>query len=164
MQIPSRAKQILGFIFLISLFTSTHAFAGPYADALGKAMVARATQSEKVALVRWFFVAMSLHPEVKNLSAITDQQRVDANREVAKMFESLLTEKCVEEARDAIKYEGSSAIQSSFQLFGQVAARELFGHPSVAAGLADLQKYIDSDKVNKILDPPKPAASDPKEK
>ena len=151
-------------MFLISFCASTQAFAGPYADALGKALVARTTSSDKIALVRWMFIAMSLHPEVKSLSSITDQQREDANRDCAKLFESLMTEKCVEETRDAIKYEGPFAIESSFQLLGQVAARELFGHPSVAAGLTSLYKYIDTDNFNKILDLPKQGASEAKER
>lgn len=164
MQILSNSKRLICFTFLIVLFASTHALAGPYSDALGKAMVERTTQAEKMALVKWMFVAMSLHPEVKDLSAISDQQREDANRDAAKMFENLLTERCVNEARDAMKYEGASALASAFQILGQVAARELFGHPNVAAGLADLQKHIDSGKIDKVLKLPKPDTSDQQEK
>ena len=136
---------------------STSLFAGPYSDALGKALVASSTPAEKLALVRWMFTSMSLHPGVKDLVSITPAQRTEANKAVAQMFTRLLTESCVVEAREAVKYEGPAAISGSFQLFGQVAAREIFSNAEVTAGLGDLDKYIDSKKIMKALEEQPPA-------
>jgi len=131
---------------------SSNGSAGVYSDSLGKALVSASTPAEKVALVRWMFVAMSLHPGVKDLVSISPQQRTDSNQAVGRMFTRLLTEACVVEAREAVKYEGSSAISGSFQILGQVAAREIFGNQDVTAGLADLEKFIDAEKIQKILE------------
>lgn len=126
--------------------------AGVYSDSLGKALVAASTPAEKVALVRWIFVAMSLHPGVKDLASVSPQQRLEANQAVGKLFTRLLTEACATEAREAIRYEGTSALSSSFQILGQVAAREIFGDREVNAGLADLEKFIEVEKIKKMLE------------
>lgn len=148
----SKLKSLVSIFVLLASMSSTHVYAGPYADDLGKALVARTTSSEKVVLVRWLFIAMSLHPEVKGLATISDQQREEANRAVAKMIERLLTDTCAVEAREAVKYEGASAIERSFQLFGEVAGRELFSNPAVAVGAAEMGKYLNADKMKKAFD------------
>ncbi|MBQ0712311.1 MAG: hypothetical protein KBT53_05065 [Porticoccus sp.] len=50
-----------------------------------------------------------------------------------------------------MKHEGEVALESSFNIFGQVAAQELFTNPDVAAGMAGLEKYLGENKINKIL-------------
>lgn len=153
-------RRLVHPVLLLLVFAASQAFAGPYADALGKRLVASTTPAEKVALVRWMFIAMSLHPDLKSLTSVTPEQRTEANRAVARLFERLLTESCATEAREAVKYEGPEALSSSFQLLGQVAAREIFGNPQVAAGLAELDRFIDRAKLMKALElqPPAPPA------
>jgi hypothetical protein len=62
-----------------------------------------------------------------------------------------MTESCEEKARKAVKYEGQIAVQTSFQVLGQVAAQELFSDPDVAALMSGLDKYIDTEKLNAAL-------------
>ena len=47
-------------------------------------------------------------------------------------------------------YEGPATIQYAFQVFGQAAAGDLFANPSVAAGMKDLVKYMDQDKIKAL--------------
>jgi hypothetical protein len=47
--------------------------------------------------------------------------------------------------------EGEVAIQSSFNVFGQVAAKELFSNPDVAAEMAGLEKHLDGNKIKEAL-------------
>jgi hypothetical protein len=72
---------------------------------------------------------------------------------MAKMFETLLTDSCRTEAQQAVKYEGPDTIGASFNILGQVAARELFSDPSVAAGMSDLANYIDKAKMERVFGP-----------
>lgn len=132
-------------------FSFLPAFAGPYTDALGMKLVASTTPAEKLALVRWIFSAMALHPEVKDLASITPEKRAASNKMVGKLVTRLLTEDCAAEVRDAVKYEGPQAIGTSFQLLGQVAAREIFGHANVAAGLSEFEKSVDEKKIEAVL-------------
>ena len=127
--------------------------AGPYSDDLGKCLVASTTAADKNALVKWMFATAALHPAVKSIAAVTDAERAQSTRSTAELFEKLLTESCPSQAQQALKYEGAVALQTGFQLLGQVAARELFADPGVSRGLADLGKYIDGQKIEQALLP-----------
>ncbi len=127
--------------------------AGPYSDTLGKCLVENTTAADKQALVRWMFATASLHPAVKPLAPVTADTRDRANREVAQLFERLLSDRCNAQTRQAVRYEGELALQTGFQILGQVAGRELFADPAVAAGMAELDRHIDTDKLNRALAP-----------
>jgi hypothetical protein len=149
-----RITRLPALIFVLLIFsTVSPAFAGPYADALGKCMVGATTGEEKTTLVRWMFAMMALHPDVQSSSAVTPEQRGALAKQTAQLFQRLLTESCLKEAREAIKFEGASTIESSFSLLGQVAARELFTDPKVIEGMAEFSKYIDEKKIKELTDP-----------
>ena len=129
------------------------AHAGPYSDDLAKCLVESTTTSDKNALVKWMFAMAVLHPAVKSIASITEAERTQSSRGTAQLFERLLTESCRTQTQQAVKYEGAAALQTGFQMLGQVAARELFADPNVARGLADLENHIDSQKMKRALDP-----------
>ncbi len=144
--------RILKIVFLSIIFTSSApAIAGVYTDDLSRCLVESSTSEDKLTLVKWMFTGMALHPTVKPMAPITEEQRDGANKNAAKLFVRLLTETCVAQTKNAVKYEGQLAIQSSFQVFGQVAGKELLTNPDVAAGMSGLEKHFDSDKLNEVL-------------
>ena len=152
-----RITRLPALILVLLIFnTVSPAFAGPYADALAKCMVGATTGAEKTTLVRWIFAMMALHPDVQSSSAVTPEQRGALSKQTAQLFQRLLTESCLKEAREAIRYEGASTIPSSFSLLGQVATRELFTDPKVNEGIAEFSKYIDEKKFKELTDPPRP--------
>jgi predicted GNAT family N-acyltransferase len=127
--------------------------AGPYSDDLAKCLVESTTAADKNALVKWMFATAALHPAVKSIASVTDAERAQSTRSTAELFEKLLTESCRTPAQQAVKYEGAAALQTGFQMLGQVAARELFADPGVTHGLAELENYIDSQKIEQALAP-----------
>jgi len=139
---------IVGIIFLF--FSGANA--GVYSDDLSRCLIESSTPSDKMVLVKWMFTAMSLHPAVKSIASVSTKQIDNANKETADLFIKLLTRSCKEQAIKAIKYEGAVALQSSFGVFGQVAAKELFSNPDVAAGMAGLNKYMNTKEINKTLE------------
>lgn len=128
------------------------AAAGPYADDMAKCLVRSTSAGDKSALVKWMFGAMALHPDVAAMASVSPQQRKALDQDFVRLFDHLLTKACVKETREALKYEGSSTIESSFSVLGQVAARELFAHPAVVAGMAEMNKLMDIEKLKKALD------------
>lgn len=125
--------------------------AGPYSDDLTKCLVRSTGEEEKRALVKWIFAAVALHPEVAGISSVTPEQRTEMTRSTAKIFEKLLADTCRTEVRQAVQYEGPETIGVSFQVLGQVAARELFSHPNVAANMADLGRYVDQKRIAEAM-------------
>lgn len=135
----------------LSLSLAAPASAGIYGDSLSKCLIESTTPADKTTLVRWIFAIATLNPEVKTLSAVTPAMRTEANRQAAQMFQTLLTKTCVTEARKAVDYEGRAVFEQSFNQLGQVAGRELFGSPDVAAGMAELQQFIDKKAIEKAF-------------
>jgi hypothetical protein len=120
-------------------------------------MPCEATSTEDRGLfMRWLFAAMALHPEVASMAAVSPQQRDDLNKRTGALIQKLLTETCRTEARQALRYEGPATIQYAFQIFGQAAAGDLFSDPRVAAGMKDLAKYIDQEKMKQLATPDDP--------
>ncbi|MGZ8993582.1 MAG: hypothetical protein ACXW16_06150 [Burkholderiaceae bacterium] len=125
-------------------FTSTGAEAGPYADDLGKCLVKSTTSADKRALVKWMFATASLHPDIQPIAAVSAQQRDSLNKAIGALFDRLLTQTCSQQAIQAFNFEGGSTIEYSFQILGQVAARELFADSAVVAGMANMTKHAES--------------------
>ena len=142
----------LALTIAVGLLPAASGFgAGLYADELSKCLVRSTTTADKTLLIKWVFSTMSLHPDVKGLSNVSDDQRTELNKGTALLFESVLTGPCLSETRAAMKYEGESAVSASFSVLGQVAMRELFANPKVASGMADFAKFFDEERLQKAL-------------
>ena len=147
-------KSIFFAILLVtSIFQIKSAQAGPYGDELTKCIVESSSSEDLTVFARWIFSIVALHPAVKSMSSITDKQRDGINKESAELFMRLLTVSCKEQTQKALKYEGQKAIESSFNVFGQVAMRELISNPEVNAGMAGFEKYFDEEKLKSLRSP-----------
>lgn len=138
------------FVAVTMLF-SANVQAGVYSDDLSRCLVESSTPTDKLAFVRWMFTAMALHPAVKSLASVSEAKNESASKEVAGLFKTFLTKTCKTQAVKAVKYEGPIALQSSFEVFGKIAASELFSNPEVAAGMSKLNKYMDTESLQKEL-------------
>jgi hypothetical protein len=141
------------FVVVFILLFSPGVNAGVYSDDLSRCLVESSTSSDKLALVRWVFTSISLHPAVRSIASVSPKQVDDSNREMAALTVKLVTVTCKNETIKAMKYEGESALKTSFGVLGQVAMKELFSNPDVAKGLAGLEKYMDTEKIKKELGP-----------
>ena len=137
-------------VLALSLLSPVAAVAGPYANELGKCLVESTSQRDRVDLVRWMFSAAALHPAVKPISTVSEEQLDDASRTTAALFMRLLTESCRSETERALQFEGASTIETAFSVLGQVAGKEMFSSPEVAAGLALLEQYVDSAELEAL--------------
>ena len=61
--------------------------------------------------------------------------------------ERLLTSDCRAETIDALKFEGSQVLESSFGVLGGVAMRGLMSSPEVQATFGTLSSYTDKNKM-----------------
>lgn len=125
--------------------------AGLYTDDLSRCLVESSTPHDKTLLVKWMFTSMALHPDVASMSNVTEAQRDAVNKATAEMFVRLMTDTCLAQSKKAIQYEGAVAVEQGFNVFGQVAGKELFAHPHVAQALTGLQAHIDPKKLENLL-------------
>jgi len=132
------------------LVASSTAHAGIYSDDMSRCLVSNTSAKDKTDLVRWIFTISALHPDLSSVAAVSEKQRDDMNRKVARLLERLLTESCRKQTQEALKYEGSAAMQLSFQVLGQVAMQELMSNTAVANGFVGFSKHIDKSKLEEL--------------
>lgn len=123
------------------------AWAGPYADDLGKCFVQQTSSADRQQLIQWFFSALSEHPAVKTMVSVNEQQRTDIEKGVAKMVERLIFSSCRIESEQAIRFEGPQTMVYAFQVLGQASTVELMRNQAVMTSLERYTKYLDNDKL-----------------
>ena len=149
-----RVVRIGTMVVLAAGLGALHAVAGPYADDLSKCLVKSTTAKDQTDLVRWIFAGAALHPDVSSIAAVSDKQRTEMTRTIGQLLERLLTESCRTQYRDAMKYEGSQTLATSFGVLGQVAMKSLMENPAVAKGFSELATAVNQEKLKAALEPP----------
>jgi len=89
------------------------------------------------------------------MSNVKPEDLEEGNKRTTQLFMRLLTESCLQKAKEAIRIEGAGAIQTSFGVLGQVAVANLFSDPNVAKALASIEKYADKQKLQELTQQPK---------
>jgi hypothetical protein len=140
------------FIAALSVaLVSPAAHAGAYADDMGKCLVKAATDDDRTVFMRWSFAMMALNPAVKSWAVITPQARADVDRALADSFQRLVYVDCRGETIAALKHEGTKAFTAGLRAVGESAFQGLSNDPAVSAGLRDLVKYVDSQKLAELM-------------
>lgn len=139
------------FLSIFFLLQSSAVTAGVFADDLGKCLVNSTTAADRKLLSKWVFFSLASNHEFKEVVSISDAQREDTDKRMAMIVERLLTVSCRLEAKQALKHEGDGVLESSFQILGAVANRELSDEPNVSSSLTKFAKYIDSEKLSAAL-------------
>lgn len=135
----------LGIAAIVSGIVAGPAYAGPYTDDFSKCLVAQATPQDRAILVQWIFSAVSAGPTVRELAKITPQQRTELTTQASSLFSRLMTQSCRAPLVTALKYEGTSVIETGFGVLGQVAMRDLMTQPEVQQQLNALNNNQDKD-------------------
>jgi hypothetical protein len=137
-------------ILAASLSLAPAVQAGIYSDDLSKCLVESTTPADRVALVRWLFVAAAAHPAVASIASVSPKDLDEANKTTAALFMRLLTDSCKDKAKNALNFEGPVTLTTSFQVLGQVAGREMFSSPEVTKAMSGLEKYTDVKKLEAL--------------
>lgn len=125
--------------------------AGPFTDEMSRCLVKNTSETDKELLIKWVFAAMAAHPKVKSLSNVSTEQGDRLNKETADLMVTLLVKRCKAETEQALKAEGASTFQASFQVLGQVAMQGLMTNPDVAQYMAGLEPHLDTKALEKAF-------------
>ncbi len=120
-------------------------------ESFSKCVAESTTGRDRKDLAKWLFVAMGAHPEMKAIATVPPAAAEESSRAAGQLFTRLIAESCAKEARAAVQVGGSSAIQSAFNVLGQLAMQELMADRDVAAGMSAIEKYVDSERVRSVL-------------
>lgn len=119
------------------------AFAGIFADDLGRCVVNSTTEGDRALLVRWMFLTAAANPAFDDLTSISEAERREGYRAAAAVYDRLLLRACRRESVAALRGEGSAGIEAGFQALGQVAGREMMASRESVTALRDLSTYMD---------------------
>lgn len=142
---------VRSFLILAFLLFCSASQAGVYADDMGKCLVASTSPQDKAALVRWIFATAALHPDVASIASVSAATREEMDRNIAALFERLVTDACRQQTIEAVRYEGAAlAFHVSFGMLGQVAMQELMSDREVSASFDNFTQYLDKAKFEAL--------------
>ena len=130
---------------------SNSATAGPFADDMAKCLVNSASPADRTVLVKWIFSLITLHPDLTAMSTLTAKSRDDISKDAGALFQRLILESCRLQVQQSLQNEGPQTIAYAFQILGQAATAGLMTDPHVSAGVKDLAKYVDAEKLQAAL-------------
>ena len=138
----------------MTLLSAGAAHAQTASDLLGTCLSDNTSGRDRKDLARWMFTAMAAHPDMATLSTVTDADRTEAARVVGSLFTRLMAEACRDEVRAAVAEGGAAAIGDGFEALGGVAMQELMRNDRVAAALAGIETYMDTDRIGAAIQDP----------
>ena len=116
-------------------------------DQLSDCLVKSTTATDKTAVLQWTFVALSVHPDLKAYSNVTDEQRTQLDKKLAQTLQRILVEQCSAQAKAVIQAEGLQAVGDSFQELGSITGEEIIKNPEVKQQLKGVVRYLDLNKL-----------------
>ena len=144
-------KKISAAIFVL-VTLNNYAIAGPYTDKLSTCLVLSTGDADKFKLANWVFRVMSEHPHIKNSigNVYSPNQQTLADVQAAELFMRLLSKDCINESREAFRYE-SDAWATAFETLGEQAFTVMMTNAEVTSGLEKFIEYVDMEKLRRVL-------------
>ena len=136
---------------LISLIVPVASNASQAAKAFSVCMTDSLNGKERKLLARWAFLSMSAHPIIGEYVNVPPSDLEESDKFAGELFTRLITEDCPDEALRTVHESGTLAFQQAFGAIGEVAVMELSSNETVAKRFSNLEKYIDQEKINRLL-------------
>ena len=144
-------KNIVTIIMLsLGLTIGTPVFASSPGNEFASCLADALNGKERRNLAKWIFFAMAAHPEIKTYSSASQIDTKETDKYVGELITRLLIVDCPNELKKASK-SNPLAMQQGFELVGRVAMQELMTNQNVTKAITNYIKYVDTDKLNKIL-------------
>ena len=119
------------------------AAAGPATETLGTCLITAAGKADPSVLSQWMYVAMGTNPALKGLSSVSEDQRQAINAKAAAFIQKAMLTDCRPQALEALRTDGPSAVEQSFQLVGAISTRQLRSDPATQTSLQGVARGFD---------------------
>lgn len=130
--------------------------AAPFAQAnsiqnAASCLVDKTSGEDRKALVTWVYLAISKHPEINTLSAISAEREQAINQNVGKTMTRLLADDCGAEMKAMFAEHGPASIAEPFEVLGKVAMQDLMANPAVNQVFSNISTYMDQERIQQTL-------------
>ena len=123
----------------------------PTADALSACILRSTSSQDSVTTARWLFIAMSRHPSLPQSARVSDNDGIEANRQMGALVNRLLFDACSTEARASVQAAGQEAtLNAAFGTLGEKAMTDLMGNSDVLATVIQLGAYVDRERFDAL--------------
>lgn len=129
------------------LGTTQIVIAGPTVDQLSDCLVKATTAADKTTVLQWMFTALAVHPDLKNFSNVTPEQKNQLDQKLAQVLQRVIVEQCSTQTKAVIQTEGIQSVGEAFQQLGQSAGEDIVKDPAVRQQLQGTLRYIDLNKL-----------------
>ena len=92
-----------------------------------------------------------MHPDLRDVATTPESARDQASQSVANLLTRLVTETCRQQARAAVKHEGSQGMQAAFGSLGKLAIQELMTNREVNRTVSGFERFVDRRKIEAAL-------------
>jgi hypothetical protein len=130
-------------IFMGTALVTHEAEADVFSDDLSRCLISSTDDADKIAVMRWMFGAMSVHPELADLSSTTTPQRTASDIAMARLFKRLMMRDCRVEADQLMTVSGDSGFEAAFEVLGQSAMITLMSNDRVNEAILNYVQYLD---------------------
>jgi hypothetical protein len=144
-------RHLMLLALAFTLLSQQPVMAGPAADTLGRCLADNTSGKDRKELARWIYLALSAHPEIRGMSAATDDNRLASDKGMAALVTRLLADTCAAETRAVVQAEGNTGMFNAFKSLGELAMQELMSNPDVAAAVGGYARHLDSQRINAAL-------------
>jgi hypothetical protein len=118
-------------------------------QALSDCLKAALTEEDKDKLALMIFMIMSHNPAVRDLSQIDAARTEKISRDSAKVFESLILDRCLDQTHRVLRASGFNGIGNSFESLNYPLMYRLLKHPVSDSIAMDFYKYLDEDRLQR---------------
>lgn len=142
---------IKSVLFALLLASSTPSMAGPYVDELKKCLVESSSPRDMSNLVKWVARAISAHPNLGDLYAISENKKTEIDKSFAKYVERILLDSCKYQTLNLMRYENTDGLRVAFEFLGQVAMQQLMEDRNVTFAIGSFVNHIDTQRLEREL-------------
>lgn len=118
--------------------------------ALGRCMLANATDADRDVVTRWFSGALASSSAVNGIVSVDASAKELANRDFATLLTRLLTVDCLESARKAVQHDRDNAMKLAIAMLSRSAVDHALNDPAADDALGAFHKYMDRDKLKTL--------------
>ncbi|MDO6564404.1 hypothetical protein Q4488_13520 [Amphritea sp. 1_MG-2023] len=123
-----------------------------HAQALDTCFIDSLTGKERKTLMKWMFLSMSTHPELKAYSKVTPENLQIAKQEFGALITRLMVEDCYHETQAALRTE-PQAIQQAIAQIVKLPIKDVVANTNVRSAISDSAKHVDQAKIKQAFTP-----------
>ena len=140
-------RSMVGVVLVAGSAMVNTAQAGQSVDALSDCLVKATTATDKTTVLQWTYSELSAHPDLKEMSNVSEEQRTQLDQKFAHVLQRVIVEQCAAQTKTVIQTEGFQAVGESFQALGRSTGEEIIKNPAVKQQLNGILRYIDLNKL-----------------